>query len=217
MNIYTGYSEKQIIVDSNNYLTLNLDIEDSKLPLVKAVTIPLTEKVDQWVEIGEDRAQAIISAKKVAGGEAQIVTEQFNQQVKLVSMTINNIQLTDEQALEVKGLYPNWEDYVGKQLNVGFKIQFNDNLYKVLQQHTVQEIYTPAATPSLYALVGANIEEGEHAGTKEDPIPYEQMMLIQKDKYYTQDGILYIGIIDAPNGYPNDLKDLHTLVQVVEQ
>lgn len=215
MNIYTGNTDKQLYAEGASYLTLNLDIEDSKLPLVKYVTIPITESIDQWIEIGEDRAQAIMSAKKASSGEAQIQTEQFNQQVKLVNMVINDIELTDEQAIEVKGLFPKWETLIGQSLSVGYKLQYNNQLYKVIQQHTAQNDWLPSLTASLYALV--SITTTEHAGTKEDPIPYEQMMLIENGKYYTQDGVLYVGIMDAPNGYPNDLKDLHTLVQKVEE
>ena len=32
-----------------------------------------------------------------------------------------------------------------------------------------------------------------------------------------QDGVLYRGLMDAPNGYPNDLKDLPTLASVVTE
>lgn len=149
--------------------------------------------------------------------EDPATTEILNQQIKLSRMTINTLSLTDEQSLEFKDLYPNWSDLIGQQVNVDFKFVYENVLYKVLQQHTLQEQWIPGIdTASLYAVISANANE-EHTGTKEDPIPYEQMMLIEKDKYYTQDGILYVGIMDAPNGYPNDLKDLHTLVQVVEQ
>ena len=219
MNVYTNQDERQLTADYGKYLTLSAEgIEPKNLPLAKIVHLPLSENVGEWKEIAEDEAQRIRQAKKAASGEAEMQMEQFAQQMKLATMTINTMSLTDAQALEVKGLYPQWKDLVGQTLPKGFRLLCDGNLYKVLQEHTAQEDWKPGtSTASLYALTGTDVpEEGEHAGTKEDPIPYEQMMLIEKDKYYTQDGILYIGLMDAPKGYPNDLKDLPTLAQKVE-
>ena len=42
-------------------------------------------------------------------------------------------------------------------------------------------------------------------------------MIIRKDKYYTQNGKLYVGILDAPNGYDTDLDMLQTLVKEVKE
>ena len=146
--------------------------------------------------------------------ETGIVT----QQLALSRMMINTMSLTDEQALEVKDLYPAWEDCLkkGKELPVDFKLTDDGKLYKVLQKHTPQSDWKPANTSSLYGLISITSTE-EHAGTLEDPIPYEQMMLLEKDKYYTQDDVLYLCIQGTITGYPNDLKDLASLVQKVEE
>ena len=145
------------------------------------------------------------------------MVEALGQQIMLSRMTINTMSLTDEQALEVKSLYPEWGDLIGQELDEGFRLQHEGVLYRVLQKHTTQQDWTPGtATASLYAVVSASAAE-EHAGTREDPIPYVQGMLIEKDKYYTEGGILYVGLMDAPNGYPNDLKDLPTLASVVTE
>ena len=144
--------------------------------------------------------------------------EIVTQQLALSRMMINTMSLTDEQALEVKDLYPAWEDCLkkGKELPVDFKLTDDGKLYKVLQKHTPQSDWKPANTSSLYGLISITSTE-EHAGTLEDPIPYEQMMLLEKDKYYTQDDVLYLCIQSTLTGYPNDLKDLVSLVQKVEE
>lgn len=217
MNIYTTQDEKQITADYGKYLTPSAQMEDKLRPLCRMVHIPLTESTGDWEEIGEARAEQIRAAKRAASGEAQLNQQQLALQMRLAAMTINTMQLTDAQALEVKDLYPTWENLMGQTLPVGFKLQYGGQLYKVLQEHTAQEEWKPGTeTASLYALVSAEASV-EHAGTKEDPIPYEQMMLIEKDKYYTQYGVLYIGLMDAPNGYPNDLKDLPTLAKAVNE
>ena len=222
-------------------------IEDKDLPLCKIVHLPLSESTGDWQEIGEDRAAEIRAAKAAAAGSiaelAQKVTQLSQQataattaaeqaqqtadeakqagqqnasQALLTTMLINTYQLTDEQALAVKDLYPKWTDIIGQQLPEGYKLTDGGKLYKVLQAHTPQSDWKPSDTPSLYGLVSVTPAE-EHAGTKEDPIPYVQMMLIEEGKYYTQDGVLYIGLMDAPYGYPNDLADLPTLAQPVTE
>lgn len=132
-------------------------------------------------------------------------------------MMINTMSLTDEQALEVKDLYPKWEDLIGQEIAKDFRLTYEGKLYKALQQHTVQEQWKPGIdTASIYAVISASADE-EHEGTKEDPIPYVQNMVLEKDKYYTQDGVLYLCIQGTITGYPNDLKDLASLVQKVEE
>lgn len=246
MNIFTTGNERQLTADYGMYLTLTADVEAKHLPLVKIVHLPLTESTGDWQEIGEDRAAEIRAAKAAAAGNVAELARQVTQlgeqtaatrqaaqqaqqtarqaaqqnasQARLTAMLINTYALSDEQALEVKDLYPAWEDLVGQALTAGYKLTYNGDLYKVIQAHTAQSDWLPSATPALYGLVGTEVsEEGEHAGTREDPIPYEQMMVIEQGKYYTQDGILYVGLMDAPNGYPNDLKDLATLAQKVTE
>lgn len=218
MNVYTTQDERQLSADYGKYLTQAIDgLEDKQHVLCKIVHLPLSESIGDWEEISEDRANEIRQAKKAASGQAELQMQQFSQQMKLASMAINTMSLTDEQALEVKDLYPQWEDLIGQELAVGFKFQYAGQLYKVLQAHTAQSDWVPGTdTAALYALVGQDATEPEHSGTLEDPIPYEQMMLIEKDKYYVQDGQLYLGLMDAPNGYPNDLKDLPTLAQAID-
>lgn len=63
-------------------------------------------------------------------------------------------QITDdEEALQVQCLYKQWDKQIGKDLQVGEYIQYEGQLYKVLQVHTVQEGWTPVDAPSLYAKV----------------------------------------------------------------
>ena len=217
MNIYTTQDERQLSADPGKYLTQAIaGLEDKQRVLCKIVHLPLSESIGDWEEIGEDRANEIRAAKGQT--TAAIDMTHYNQQQKLMTMAINTMPLTDEQAIEVKDLYPRWEDLIGTELAVGYKFQYSGQLYKVLQAHTAQEDWKPGTdTAALYALVGQDATEPQHAGTREDPIPYEQMMLIEKDKYYTQDGQLYLGLMDAPSGYPNDLKDLPTLAQAVQE
>ena len=58
---------------------------------------------------------------------------------------------TDEQALSVQALYPAWRS--GVAYTTGQRVIYRGVLYKVLQDHTSQETWTPEAAPSLFAKV----------------------------------------------------------------
>lgn len=61
---------------------------------------------------------------------------------------------TDEQALAVQVLYPNWEDIAnGTTLAVGQRVNYLDVLYNVLQEHQKQSTWNPVDSPSLFAKV----------------------------------------------------------------
>ena len=58
--------------------------------------------------------------------------------------------MTDDQALECADLYPEWNGE-GKAYTAGDRVVYGDKLYKCLQSHTSQLIWTPTAAPSLWA------------------------------------------------------------------
>lgn len=123
---------------------------------------------------------------------------------KSVKAGIQTMELTDEESLEVKEMYPEWESKMGEQVNVGEKYQYGGKLWKVLQQHTVQENWKPGeGTESLYTEVAES-----HAGTKEDPIPYNNNMELENGKYYSQDGVTYLCTRDTGIPVYNPLADL---------
>lgn len=107
---------------------------------------------------------------------------------KLLMLTVNTMSLTDNDALSVKSVYPEWETLIGKEVKQGDKMQCNGRLWKVLQQHTVQEQWRPGTgTESLYTEI---VETA--SGTADDPIPYNNNMELEQGKYYIQDGITYL-------------------------
>ena len=65
--------------------------------------------------------------------------------------------LTDEEALNIAELYPTWASKIGKSVNVGERLWYDEKLYKVIQAHIVQEDWTPDVSTSLYTEV--SIEE----------------------------------------------------------
>lgn len=112
------------------------------------------------------------------------------EQARTIRAAMDNaaIVLTDEQAVFSKELYPKWEELMGQTVELGFRFRYQDVLYKTIQKsYTFVEHYIPGAgTESLFA----RIDEA-HAGTAEDPIPYEGNMALEEGKYYSQGGVVY--------------------------
>ena len=65
-----------------------------------------------------------------------------------------SVSLNDEDALEVKELFPLWKI---TEYEKDDRVRYNDILYKCLQPHTSQATWTPDVAPSLWAKV---INEG---------------------------------------------------------
>ena len=123
---------------------------------------------------------------------------------------INTLGLTDEQALEVKEMFPMWNEVVDKVITTGTRFQYEDKLYEALHDHTVLSHYQPSInTASLYKeVVLETNEEGELNGTIENPIPYEGNMVLENGKYYSQGGVTYLCTRDSGNPVYHALKDL---------
>ncbi len=58
---------------------------------------------------------------------------------------------TDEQSVDAPAVYPTWK--VDTVYLLGERVLYNEILYRVLQEHTSQEMWTPEAAPSLFAKV----------------------------------------------------------------
>lgn len=123
---------------------------------------------------------------------------------KSVSRKINRLNLTDNEALSVKEAYPTWQSKINSTIEQGFIVLYNDNLWRSRQTHTALEVYPPSIhTAALYEVV-----EYKHEGTKDDPIPYTPPMEIYKDKYYTQNDVLYLCTRDSGTALSHNLQDL---------
>ena len=59
--------------------------------------------------------------------------------------------LDDAEALEVKGIYPEWSS--SGVYAVGDKVQYKDILYRCIKEHTAQSTWMPTKATSLWAKV----------------------------------------------------------------
>ena len=99
----------------------------------------------------------------------------------------------DQEALEAKCLYKEWEVQIGRKLSVGEYVQYNGQLFRVLQTHTAQVEWIPGKnTESLYVVI-----DKEHEGTITDPIPWKVNMEAFAGKYYIENEILYLCTRDS--------------------
>ena len=99
----------------------------------------------------------------------------------------------DQEALEVKCLYKEWEVQIGRELSVGEYVQYNGQLFRVLQTHIAQVEWIPGEnTESLYVVI-----DKEHEGTIVDPIPWKVNMEAFAGKYYIENEILYLCTRDS--------------------
>ena len=124
-----------------------------------------------------------------------------------VSMAVQ--RLPDAEALTVKPLYPVWEDLVKlgtvKTDEVGYKFTYNGDLYKCRNANPqFQATWIPGIdTAALYTRI-----DETHAGTIDDPIPYDGNMELVSGLYYSQDGIVYRCTRDTGIPVYHPLKDL---------
>lgn len=114
--------------------------------------------------------------------------------------------ISDGAALKMPELFPHWNGN-SKKYVLGDKVLYNDVLYKVLQNHTSQETWTPEAAPSLFAKVltsttGEILEWEQPSSTN----PY-----MKGDKVKFK-GKIYESVIDnnvwSPDAYPQGWKEV---------
>ena len=115
--------------------------------------------------------------------------------------------LTDAQALTCKLIYQQWANLIGTTARPGQRFLHGDTLYRVrvdASEHTFSAEWVPGVTTaSLYEAI-----DEEHSGTLDDPIPFTQPMEIYKDKYYSQNGKVYLCTRDSGQPLAFDLADL---------
>ena len=124
--------------------------------------------------------------------------------------------LTDEQAVTVKSMYKTWASLVaiGYTAKQGYRFTHNGDLFKTAQpEYTFVAIYEPntAGTESLFTRI-----DETHAGTLDDPIPYEGNMELFDGNSYIQYDVIYRCTRNTEQPVTHDLSALVGLyVEVV--
>ena len=133
---------------------------------------------------------------QLAGGD--IATQQAAYQSNIAT-------LSDDVALLIPEVYPVWSGN-GVGYKKDMRVTYNSVLYKVLQDHTSQETWTPTSAPSLFAKVLTS--EGEILDW-EQPDSTNPYMKGDKVKF---NGKIYESVIDnnvwSPEAYPQGWKEV---------
>ena len=115
--------------------------------------------------------------------------------------------LSDAQARTCKLIYQQWSNLIGTTATPGQRFLHGDTLYRVrtdASEHTFSAEWVPGVpTAALYEAI-----DEEHSGTIDDPIPFTQPMEIFKDKYYSQNGKVYLCTRDSGQPLAYDLAAL---------
>jgi hypothetical protein len=112
-------------------------------------------------------------------------------------------ELTDEQVEQFTGLFPDWEEAIGTQVEAGWVYRWDGTLVQCIQGHMVQSDWTPDVAVSLWTI-------HRQAGTISEWVqpPAENPYMI--GDRVTFNGSTYESVIDnniwSPNGYPAGWK-----------
>ena len=119
----------------------------------------------------------------------------------LIRQQVNTLTVDDNTALRMTAFYPEWAE--NAEYTIGYKVQHSGKLWRCIQAHTSQAGWEPENAASLWTEICES-----HAGTLEDPIPYNGNMALESGKYYSQDGKVYRCTRDTGNPVYNALSEL---------
>lgn len=180
-------------------------------------------KVDEGYPTKMVRTQAQIVAKNrtLDANNPEKATAMY---MRAMINTPAMLEHTDQDlALKIKGMYPIWDKdgiygdngiKMGAAVVTGQRIRHKNlptdidwTLFEVRKDHNLQADWVPGqggGAESLYMVV-----QEKHAGTEEDPIPWQYNMILENGKYYIDKEIKYLCIRNSeiPMAYEN-LADL---------
>lgn len=182
----------------------------------KQSTAPLTEVIQDDPEIDISKLQGYKLVQQDDGLHLVFDQDKYDQSIidqkkkestdeakKLADeLILSNVlaSATDAQAYSMRYLYPVWSsdsvEYKKDEL-----LMYNDKFYKVLQDHTSQESWTPDAASSLFVEISdPSVEYPEFKQPTGSHDAY------QKNDKVTYNGKKYISLIDnnawSPDAYP---------------
>lgn len=192
-----------IVNDMTRYLSASNNNTLSKLGEIDAAdSIAVLTAIDFSSGYPVPTAMTLAEVQTAISGQKATPEQQA---VLFARMTINSVDLSNNDALAVRDLHPSWESFVGKALAAKSRVTYQERLYRVRQDiATVLENQPPSvATAALYEEINE-----EAAGTIDDPIPYNNNMELFAGKYYSQGGVVYKCTNGTGQAVYNDLSAL---------
>ena len=173
----------------------------------KVIDVEAVESKEAWVETEKVYRYVLYTAAELAAKALEENRRPLSiiDVIKmLLPQQVNTIDVDDNTAIRMKGFYPEWS--ANSVYNIGFKVQYNDKLWRVVQAHTSQDGWEPENVPAIFEQINET-----HAGTMTDPIPCDGNMALVNGSYYYQDGKLYICTRDTVNPVYHALSELINL------
>ena len=178
-----------------------------------ALTVPVRTALEagKWRQVTESEKEKMLQQGTIfdASQLSPAYLDKVQTLLTEIPKAMNSVStFTKEDALKYKDYYPEWGDEnapMGKEVSEGFLLRHGGKLYEVRQPHTLQAQWEPGAqgTEALYEEVVI-----DHAGTLDDPIPYDGNMELFNGKYYSQDGKTYLCTRDSGIPLTHTLADL---------
>ena len=202
------YAPKNYLTDDNRMIfNFNNNVELMKNNGFKEVEdiVPSYDATTHYViKVGYDEGEdKIVVNYEVLEKELTYAEKLVSQQELAMSFLADN--LTDEQAVQVPLIFEAWQ--VGVNYKVGKKLVYEEVLYKVLQDHTSQETWTPKDAPSLFARV--LVDDG---GAVLDWVQPDSTNPYMKGDRVKFEGKIYESLIDSnvlsPTAYPTGWKEI---------
>lgn len=189
MKIYVKFEEGtgKIISSDSVKLSTNTEIEvDDGFDEMTIFNYKVVD--DALVELTPEEKEEFYPIQKNEKAEQEATLEQMMFASARASFLV---ELDDTEAAKLPLCYDPWT--TDKAYKVGDRVECDGKLWKCRQAHTSQENWKPSIdTASLWEVIDV-----EHAGTLEDPIPYDQTMTVYNGKYYLEEGIIYKCIRDS--------------------
>ena len=156
----------------------------------------------EYIKMTDDEISAMQSAQAAAAAAERIrpLTESEVSRL-IIAQQINNLTVDDNTALRMVEFYPEWS--AGQAYTAGYKVQHGGKLWRCLQAHTSQTGWEPENAASLWEQINET-----HAGTLNDPIPYDGNMALTAGLYYMQDWVIYLCTRDTGNPVYHALDEL---------
>lgn len=137
MDSYAGIGELALKLTDKNLRQIQFETDDR---ISKEENMALKEPNFYVTTLENGTIQCVFGLRKK-------IKEEIYQDSVLSAMEY----LTDEQAMTVAVLYPEWLSR--KEMKTGYRCRYNDVLYKCLQDHTSQDDWTPDVAPSLWTKI----------------------------------------------------------------
>ena len=194
-----------------NYLTEAADVNIEQRHFATIVMLNSPADAAKWREVTEAEKEKLLNAGTIFDPSrlCPAYLDKVNTLLTEIPKAMNTVTtFSKADALKFMDYYPEWGDEnapMGKEVSEGFRLRHGGKLWEVRQTHTLQAEWEPGAegTEALYEEVCQ-----DHAGTIDDPIPYDNNMELEEGKYYSQDGATYLCTRGTGQAVYNPLSEL---------